>query len=176
MDLSHHPSRRLCEEYRIGDIAPGMALAVAVHATACDSCALLLREPRANPETLWRCETEGRKPLGSHLPPLLRDIARARWRKISPGVSVSFLRGVSGLGEAACLLRSAPGADIVLPSQVELILGLSGRASAHCGVLGSGDLIEITRSIRGTADPLLGLLALIIGDDGLDRGFSGPFA
>ncbi|HEX4741998.1 MAG TPA: hypothetical protein VH353_11765 [Caulobacteraceae bacterium] len=75
-----------------------------------------------------------------------------------------------------CLLRAAPGANIVLPSHVDLILGLRGRASASCGVLDPGDLIEIRGPVDGMADPSNGLLALVVGDDGLPRGFSQPFA
>ena len=176
MSLSHHPSARLRAEYRIGDVAPGTALAVAAHAAGCESCALSVREPPAPPATLWRPDADGLRPLKARLPPLLRDIPRTRWRNVSRGVSVCCLRGVSGLGEAVCLLRAAPGANIVLPSHVDLILGLSGRASAPCGVLDPGDLIEIHGRVDGMADPSNGLLALVIGDDGLPRGFSQPFA
>jgi anti-sigma factor ChrR (cupin superfamily) len=176
MSLSHHPSARLRAEYRIGDVAPGTALAVAAHATGCESCALAVREPLAPPATLWRPDAEGLRPLKARLPPLLRDIPRTRWRNVSRGVSVCCLRGVSGLGESVCLLRAAPGANIVLPSHVDLILGLSGRASASCGVLDRGDLIEIRGPVDGVADPSNGLLALVIGDDGLPHGFSRPLA
>jgi putative transcriptional regulator len=171
MLLSHHPSARLRAQYRIGDVAPGVALAVAAHATGCELCALSVREPPAGPETLWRLDCEEGKPLKALLPPLLRDIPRTRWRNVSAGVSVCCLRGVSGLGETVCLLRAAPGADVPLPSQVELILGLSGRASAWCGVLEPGDLIELTKPLQGAADPSRGLLALVTGDDELYRGF-----
>ena len=134
-------------------------------------CALLVREPPAPPEILWRPGAEGRKPFKARLPPLLRDIPRTRWRNISPGVSVCFLRGVSGLGEAVCLLRAAPGANFVLPSQVDLILGLSGSASGCYGVLNPGDLVELDNPARGMVDPSEELLALVIGDDELYRGF-----
>jgi anti-sigma factor ChrR (cupin superfamily) len=167
---THHPSARLCAEYRIGDVAPGTALAVAAHASGCESCALLVGDPPAPPETLWKSEAEGRKPLKARLPPLLRDIPRTRWRHVSRDVSVCSLRGVSGLGEAVCLLRVAPGANIVLPSHADLILGLSGRASGGFGVLSSGDLIEISNPERGVAEPSKGFLALVVGDDGLYRG------
>jgi anti-sigma factor ChrR (cupin superfamily) len=171
MCLSHHPSARLRAEYRIGDVSPGTALAVAAHATACESCALLVREPPAPPEKLWRPDAEGRKPLKARLPPLLRNIPRTRWRNLSRDVSVCSLCGVSGLGEAVCLLRAAPGANIVLPSHVDLILGLTGRASGCFGVLDAVDLIEIANQAHGMADPSKGLLALVIGDDELYRGF-----
>jgi anti-sigma factor ChrR (cupin superfamily) len=171
MCLSHHPSARLRAEYRIGDVAPGTALAVAAHVTACESCARLVREPTARPETLWRLGAEGRKPLTARLPPLLRNIPRSRWRNVSPDVSVCSLRGVSGLGEAVCLLRAAPGANIVLPSHVDVILGLAGRASGCFGVFEAADLIEICDQAQGLADPAEGLLALVIGDDELYRGF-----
>ena len=171
---SHHPSARLRAEYRIGDVAPGTALAIAAHATACESCALLVREPPACPETLWRPDAKGRKPLKARLPPLLRNIPRTRWRNVSSDVSVCSLRGVSGLGEAVCLLHAAPGANIVLPSHVDLVLGLTGRASGCSGgcfgVLDAGDLIEIANQAQAIADPLEGLLALLIGDDELYRG------
>jgi hypothetical protein len=101
---------------------------------------------------------------------LLRDIPRTRWRDISRDVSVCSLRGVSGLGETVCLLRAAPGANIVLPSHVDLILGLSGRASGGFGVLDPADLIEIANPAHGMADPSNGLLVLVIGSDELYRG------
>jgi hypothetical protein len=68
-----------------------------------------------------------------------------------------------------CLLRAAPGADIVLPSQADLVLILSGGASCDSGALGAGDLIEIGSPTRGMSDPSQGLLALVIGDDALFR-------
>jgi putative transcriptional regulator len=166
---SHHPSARLRAEYRIGDVAPGTALAVAAHATACEACALLFGEPPATPGAQWRPEAEGRKALNSRLPPLLRDIPRTRWRNVAPDVSVCCLRGVSGLGETVCLLRAAPGADIVLPTQADLVLVVSGRASCESGVIGAGDLIEIDSPARGLSDPSHGVLALVIGDDALFR-------
>jgi hypothetical protein len=169
--LSHHPSARLCAEYRIGDVSPGAALAVAAHATGCGSCALLVNDPPAPPHLLWRLDGDEGKPLNAALPPLLRDIPRTRWRNVSIEVSVCSLRGVNGLGEAVCLLRAAPGANIVLPSNTELILALRGGASGGCfGVLSPGDLFEIPSPARGVADPTNGFLALIIGDDGLYRG------
>jgi hypothetical protein len=173
---SHHPSARLRDEYKIGDVAPGMALAVATHATACTSCAQLFGEPCAPVETLWRPEAEGARGLNARLPPLLRDIPRTRWRSISPDVWLCSLRGVSGLGEAVCLLRAAPGASIVLPGHVDLILGLGGGASSACGVLYPADLIEIADPIEGVADPSKGLLALVTGDDELPRGLSSALA
>ena len=176
MGLSHHPSARLRAEFCIGDVAPGTALAIAAHVTACESCAGLVRESPAGPETLWRPDAEGCSTLTSRLPPLLRDIARTRWRKVSDDVSICSLRGVNGLGEAVCLLRAAPGANIILPCHVGIILGLSGRASAPCGVLDPGDLIEIDSPIQGLADPSNGLLALVIGDDELYRGLAQSLA
>jgi putative transcriptional regulator len=159
---------RLRAEYRIGDVAPGTALAVAAHATGCESCALLFGELPATLNTRWLPEAEGRKPLNARLPPLLRDIPRTRWRNVAPDVSVCCLRGVSGLGESVCLLRAAPGADVVLPSHADLVLILSGGASCDSGAIGAGDLIEITSPARGMSDPQ-GLLALVIGDDALFR-------
>ncbi|MDB5482846.1 MAG: hypothetical protein JWO83_3899 [Caulobacteraceae bacterium] len=68
------------------------------------------------------------------------------------------------------MLRAAPGANIVLPSHVDLILGLTGRASGCFGVLDAADLLEIANQAHGMADPSKGLLALVIGDDELYRG------
>lgn len=169
MCLCHHPSTRLCAEYRIGDIAPGAALAVAAHASGCRACAILVGEPAAPPEARWAVEAEAGKPLKARLPPLLRDIPRTRWRDVSRGVSVCSLRGVNGLGEAVCLLRASPGANVVLTSHADLVLGLSGGASASFGVICAGDLIEIANPACWMADPSKGLLALVTGDDGLYR-------
>ena len=167
---SHHPSARLREEYKVGDVAPGTALAVAAHATACESCARLIREPPARAETLWRPDADGRKPLlKARLPPLLRSIQRTRWRNVARDVSVCALRGVSGLGEAVYLLRAAPGANFVLPSHADLVLGLAGRASGGSCVLDGADLIEVTSETHEMADSLKGFLALVIGDDELYR-------
>jgi hypothetical protein len=116
---------------------------------------------------MWLPDAEGRKALKVRLPPLLRNIPRTRWRNVSHDVSVCSLRGVSGLGEAVCLLRAAPGAKIVLPRHADLILGLTGRASGCFGVLDAADLIEIANQAHGMADPSEGLLALVIGDDEL---------
>jgi hypothetical protein len=121
---------------------------------------------------LWSLDGDERKPLNAALPPLLRDIPRTRWRNVSPGVSVCSLRGVNGLGEAVCLLRAAPGANIILPSNIEIILALRGGASGGCfGVLSPGDLFEVRSPGQALADPSKGFLALIIGDDGLYRGY-----
>jgi anti-sigma factor ChrR (cupin superfamily) len=170
MGRSYHPSARLRSEYRLGDIAPGAALAVATHLSACDTCATRVQEPPSPRQMAWRPSSDVKKPLDAALPPLLRDIPRGRWRKVSRGVSVASLHGVSGLGEAVCLLRVGPGADVTLPSQVRIVLGVSGSARGDFGELSAGDLIELTAAAPATADPQAGWLALVVGDDGLYRG------
>jgi anti-sigma factor ChrR (cupin superfamily) len=159
----------MCAEYRAGDISPGAALAVAAHVSACPACALLVQEPLTATTAAWAPEADGRKPLDATLPPLLRKVPRGRWRRTSLGVTVVSLTGVSGLGEAVFLLRAAPGADILLPAQADLVLGVAGAARGASGGLSTGDLIEIDRPLQARADPDAGLLALVVGDDGLYR-------
>jgi anti-sigma factor ChrR (cupin superfamily) len=173
MGIAHHPTARLSAEYRAGDIAPGAALAVTAHISACPRCAALLQEPPMAPGAAWTPSSIPPSPVSAALPPLLRGAARGRWRRVSPGVSVAELRAVSGLGEAAYLLRATAPTQIVLPPEADILLVLAGGAQAPSGSLSPGDLVETSGAIQIDVVATGGLLALLVGDDGLYRGFLG---
>lgn len=173
MGPSFHPSARLCSEYRIGDIAPGAALAVATHLSACAACATLAEEPEGAADRAWTPAPAAGSSLEAVLPPLLRDISRSPWRNLSHGVSVSALAGVSGLGEAVYLLRARPGAEVPLSDHADILLMIDGAADLDAQRLGPGDFVALAAPAEALADAELGALALVVGDDDLYRGLFG---
>jgi len=112
MPVDGHPSAELRAAYKVGNISPGAALAISVHAERCTVCRVDLQclvgsgrsgRVQAAPDIVTKgvlAEAECRA---------LDDLRASPWRWLGPGVRAAELHGASGLGEAANLLKPAPG-------------------------------------------------------------------
>jgi putative transcriptional regulator len=176
MGLSHHPSAELRADYHVGNVSPGAAIAVAVHLSLCEQCALLVQEEPRSAEAPWipSWSTPGAD-LARSLPPMLAAVPRGRWRRVGRGAAAAPLQEVSGLAESVHLVRLRPGAALPFGVSAELLVLLGGGIIAPLGDMHPGDLLELGplggREIRG--HPEAGALALVVGDDTLYRGLLG---
>lgn len=167
-----HPSAQLSADYRVGDITPGAALAIAVHLAACLSCCLAVQEQARRRDEQWtRAIEPGAIAADAALPPMLQGTPRGQWRRVGRGVAAAQLQGVSGLAQSAQLVRAAPGAKLALPEDLDILVGLGGSIDGDWGELSVGGLIEPAVSAVARADPKAGFLGLAIGSDTLYRGF-----
>lgn len=169
---AQHPGAQLCADYRVGDITPGAALAVAVHLAACPTCCLTVQEPARRADQRWAPLQESGSPAAAAaLPPPLRDTPRGRWSRIASGTSAARFEGVSGLGQSVQLVRAAPGARFPLPPSLDILVGLGGSISGDWGELAAGGLVEQRQPGVASADPTTGFLGLAVGSDRLYQGF-----
>lgn len=185
-----HLSAALLSDYDRGGLAPGAALAVVAHLDLCRQCRLTLGGMSGRRSTAVTspnvpdgglAAARGRREAPSAAGPLpraLRRIAVGPWRGADREVLSAPLRGVSGLGESAHLLRVAPGASFALPDAADLLLVARGAVRVGLGRYASGDFLDVSdaRASRATADARTGCLCLLVGDDELYRPhpLSGP--
>ncbi|RAK58131.1 zf-HC2 domain-containing protein [Phenylobacterium deserti] len=92
--LSHHPSTESLAAYALGDCSPGTALLIVQHIALCPKCAGAVQSMGASAPAAWVA------PAGDD------------WRTLCPGVEISPVRDVSGLGELVVQIRADPGARL----------------------------------------------------------------
>jgi putative transcriptional regulator len=175
MPADRHPSQEARAAYKAGDISPGTALALTLHAERCAVC-------RVDIQSLFRPARGGRSaarrpvaddPIGNAASPALGALRQSPWRWLGPGVKVAEIYGASGLGEAVHLLKLAPGrampprAVAALAQAVVLEGGLRDGAEAF----GPGDYIDVeTQPLRRPlAERPGGCLCLVVTDGSWPR-------
>ena len=122
----HHPSAQALANLLIGDCSPGAALLLARHIEACPQCAIRVQAMGAvgSPPAEYQLEP----------PQLLR-----------PGVEITQLKGVSGVGEAVFQLRAEPDEPLSLeePFPVAEILVIEGALTVDGETYGPGDFLSV---------------------------------
>ena len=181
MGVGQHPSKELRSAYRIGDIAPGLGLALAAHLDFCRQCRVGLvptgwpvltssLQVAANPEpsAISRSNHE-------LLPPALRDHEVGRWGRIARGIRTAPVLNVSGLGESVHLVKVASAAALNVPSAADFLLVLRGSFGSDGASFAPGDFLDLSplraKTLTCLAEP--GGLLLMIGDDQLYAPFLG---
>jgi anti-sigma factor ChrR (cupin superfamily) len=126
MPPTHHPSAQALANLLIGDCSPGAALLLARHIEACPQCAIRVQAMGA---------------VGA----AARDIQVDPPRSLRPGVEITHLKGVSGLGEAVFQLRVAPGEMLKLDEPLPLaeLLVLEGVLCVDNESYGPGDFLSL---------------------------------
>lgn len=180
MTATRHPTAQLRSDYAAANIAPGAALAVAVHLEYCPVCAIGTEAMSGPGETL--ASDAGGEPIGylrragarpaaaggeKPLPRPLRGAPLGRWRWLRPGVQVAPIHGVSGFGEAVYLLKAAPGAPAPLAREaVQQLVVLEGGLHAGEETYGPGDFVDASSrpSTPVTARRPCGCLCLMVTD------------
>jgi anti-sigma factor ChrR (cupin superfamily) len=179
VSISKHLSAELLSTYRLGDIAPGAALAVEAHIGLCEQCrceAGLTERPEQNPGSVTPA-IEGQYCAGvpddasaaGVGPPALGRVATGPWRRVAQGVRHSQLAGVSGLGESVHLVTAEPTAPLSLPRAAHLLVVLRGAVRAGGIVHSRGDVIDKAGvHLKGArVDGASDCLCLVVGDDDL---------
>jgi putative transcriptional regulator len=185
MPAERHPSQQLRAAYRAGDTSPGTALALSVHAERCPVCRVDMqtlveaaRDERASGGRSRRSRTKPAAPIDGVESRALAELQQSPWRWLAPGVRAAELHGASGLGEAVCLLKLAPGATLparALPALSQIVV-LGGALRDGGESFPAGDYIEIESQplTRPVADRPDGCLCLVVTDGSWPgRGFAG---
>lgn len=181
MGVGQHPSKELRSAYRIGDVSPGLGLALAAHLDFCRQCRLGL-EPAGWPyPSLLAQAADGPGPsaiaTSDHelLPPALRDHEVGRWDRSARGIRTAPVRNVSGLGESVHLVKMASAAALNVPAAADFLLVLHGSFGSDGASYGPGDFLDLRPRRAKTLTCLAGPdgLLLMIGDDHLYPPFLG---
>jgi len=125
MRPTHHPSAQTLANYLIGDCSPGAALLVGRHLNECPRCASRL-------QAMGACGGAA------------SELAFEEPMNPSPGVELTPISGVSGLGERVFRMRVAPGQALPLdmPPSAEEVLLLEGSFTLAGKAYGPGDFIS----------------------------------
>jgi len=175
MPVDRHPSQEARSAYKAGDVSPGTALALTVHAERCAVCRVDIQSLFA-PARGGRSRSQGRlgrhaatdAPVAGVTSPTLAGLRQSPWRWRAPGVRTAELHGASGLGEAVHLLRLAPGC--AMPPRAVAALAqavvLEGLLHDDEEAFGPGDYIdlEVQPLRRPAAGRPAGCLCLIVTD------------
>jgi anti-sigma factor ChrR (cupin superfamily) len=173
MGITQHPSAELRSSYAIGDIAPGMGLAIAAHMDFCRKCALAV-----SPAQRWRrakhpgaAAAHGGATERDSLPMALKDIALGRWLGGGRGVSTARLRNAAGLGEAVHLLKARATAYLPRAPAAEVVLLLQGIVHAGGAAYKTGDFLHLASlpETRLRTGEETGCVCLIVSDQTLYR-------
>lgn len=182
MPPSHHPSAEIRSASVAGDIAPGAALAVAMHVEFCPVCAIGMEAMSGMPHKPPRgsaasgqahlsfaaTEVDERPARDPPVVQKLGDRPLGRWRWIWPGLRLAHVGEASGLGEAVYLLRASPGAALPFGAAAGLgpLVVLDGGFTAEGETFRRGDFLDLeTRAPpRASADREAGCHCLIVTD------------
>ena len=133
--LAHHPSIERLAAYALGDCSPGTALLIVQHIALCAKCAGAVQSMGASPPAAWVAP------------------AADNWRMLVPGVEVSAVREVSGLGELVLQVRADPGAPLpaMVVSRMDEMVVLAGGFLHRNQAVGVGDFWAPGQDERGEA-------------------------
>jgi anti-sigma factor ChrR (cupin superfamily) len=180
MPADRHPSQEVRAAYKAGNISPGTALALTVHAERCAVCRVDIQS-LVTPARGGRVRARRRHgPHGATDEPApgvtscsLAELRQSPWRWRAPGVRTAELHGASGLGEAVHLLRLAPGRALASRAAAALAQAVVLEGSVRDGgeTFGPGDYIDAAaRPLQG---PVIanagGCLCLIVTDGSWPR-------
>lgn len=129
MSPRHHPRAQALANFLIGNCSPGEALLIAGHVDRCAHCAGRIHALGA---------MSGSAGVVNYGQP----------RALAPGIELTPVLGVSGLGEAVVHLQLAPGCDLPARDdlQVAEILLLEGGLTVDSARYGPGDFLSLETS------------------------------
>lgn len=158
MNVRHHPSLAMRSDYAAGNLAPGAALALALHLKLCPACAIAIEtmggaSQGAGADAAARGAPSGGRSFTAQDRPrparpqtgLFETLEASRagpWWPAGRGLRIAALKGVSGLGEAVFLLKARPGARFKPSSGLEQLLVLEGSFEDQGRNYEAGDFVE----------------------------------
>jgi anti-sigma factor ChrR (cupin superfamily) len=171
MPIDRHPSQDVRAAYKAGDISPGAALALTVHAERCAVCRVDIQSlvppgrggrTRPLPKVATTAALPGSE---SHA---LAELRQSSWRWLTFGLRAAELYGASGLGEAVLLLELAAGCTLPVKAVRALaqLVVLQGGLRDGDEALRPGDYIDaaVQPLRRPVAERPDGCLCLVVTD------------